>query len=127
MADRDKVIKGLGEALEVIGTHVPERFVGYSAGAILDAIEMLKAQEEPHVLSREDILAGVTPDVIWAELKGNTMLTPGVWQIDHYEMGEGSVLDALDDEVRETGNYGVHWRVWTARPTISQREATPWE
>lgn len=45
MVDKEKVIKGLGETLQVLGNHVPERYLGYSAGACLDAIALLEAQE----------------------------------------------------------------------------------
>ena len=43
--DREKVIKGLCEALVVMETHVPKRFWGYSVKAIQDALALLKAQE----------------------------------------------------------------------------------
>ena len=131
MIDRDKVIKGLEHCAEDGCKGCPynedcEMEDGFTALA-RDAMELLKAQEEPHVLSREDILAEITPDVIWAEFKGDTMLTPGVWQITNYEMADGSVIDDLAEEVRNTVNYGVHWRVWTARPTEEQRRETPWD
>ena len=132
MIDRDKVIKGLESCLNAncltcpYWHDEPDR-CGLHRGIMQDALELLKAQEEPHVLSREDILAEIIPDVIWAEFKGDTMLTPGVWQITNYEMADGSVIDDLAEEVRNTVNYGVHWRVWDGRPTEKQREATSWD
>lgn len=45
MTDREKVIKGLYEAIEVIETHVPVRYIGYAEQACYDAIALLKEQE----------------------------------------------------------------------------------
>lgn len=42
MVDREKVIKGLSECITVLRAHVPERYIGYSAAACFDAIELLK-------------------------------------------------------------------------------------
>lgn len=43
--DREKVIKGLEEAIRTIETHVPERYRGYSRLACHDAIALLREQE----------------------------------------------------------------------------------
>jgi len=49
MVDRVEVINGLYEALRVIGNSDSERYMAYSAWAIEDAIELLRAQEVvPH-------------------------------------------------------------------------------
>ena len=44
--DRDKVIKGLEEAIRVIDVHVPERYWGYARQACCDAIAFLREQHE---------------------------------------------------------------------------------
>lgn len=43
--DREKVIKGLEEAIRTIETHVPERYRGYSRLSCHDAIALLREQE----------------------------------------------------------------------------------
>ena len=45
MLDREKVIKGLQEAVVVINDHVPVQYVGYTEAACLDAITLLRKQE----------------------------------------------------------------------------------
>ena len=44
--DRNKVIKGLEEAVRVIDAHVPERYWGYARQACCDAIAFLREQHE---------------------------------------------------------------------------------
>ena len=65
MPDRVKAIKGLGDALQLLANHVPECYLGYSAGACLDAIELLKAQE-PHVIQFDEI---DNFEVLWMEVQ----------------------------------------------------------
>jgi len=54
MLDREKVIKGLEEAVRVIEGHVPERYRGYSRLSCYDAIALLKEQE-PQVMTVEEV------------------------------------------------------------------------
>ena len=61
MTDREKVIKGLGEALTLLAEYVPcEGYLGYAPGACLDAIELLKAQEPvtviPAIMGNDELL-----------------------------------------------------------------------
>jgi len=94
MADRDKVIKGLGECLEVLANHVPERYLGYSAGACLDAIELLKRQEPvpPKKVNRyidyDDDGWPYTPDTYdcgWCGEELPWMLDTAIRQTKHYK------------------------------------------
>ena len=88
---------------------------------------VLKVQE-PRVLSTADIIDdGITPDVIWIERREESDVMAGVWQIDHYEMVGGSVVDDLGVEIAESPEaYNTRWRCWTGKPTEEQREAEPW-
>ena len=45
MPDREKVKKGLYEAINVIQDHVPVRYIGYAVQACWDALALLKEQE----------------------------------------------------------------------------------
>lgn len=46
MTDREKVIKGLYEAVVAINDHVPVEYVGYAEAACLDAITLLREQTQ---------------------------------------------------------------------------------
>jgi hypothetical protein len=46
MTDREKVIKGLYEAVRVINDHVPVRYVGYAEQACWDALTLLREQKQ---------------------------------------------------------------------------------
>jgi len=86
------------------------------------------AQTAPRVLSIADIIDNlVTPTVIWFESR-NANVFAGVWQIDHYEMEDGSILTDLGMEIAEApGAYNVLWRVWTDNPNDACRNAHPWQ
>lgn len=47
--DREKVIKGLCDAIGIIHGHVPKRYWGYGEQACRDAITMLKEQEKKQI------------------------------------------------------------------------------
>ena len=121
MADRVRVIKGLEECLDVLANHVPERFLGYSAGACLDAIAMLIAQE-PRLMTLEEALGG---EECWVEYPNG-----GFGYADCYLSYTAKGADIYRTKKHDfnvpLANYGKTWRCWTSRPTDEQREATPW-
>lgn len=45
MANITKIIKGLGEATAHIERYVPDRYIGYSKQACIDACELLKTEQ----------------------------------------------------------------------------------
>lgn len=112
MIDREKVIKGLGEALVLLAEYVPgERYLGYAPGACLDAIEMLKAQQS-RVMTLEDFENNPNVDQYgclpcWMEYREEPK-----WD----GWAEATVHTCVE--------YGR--RPWTSRPTDEQREAEPW-
>ena len=126
MLDRVKVIKSLGDALQMLANHVPECYLGNSAGACLDAIALLKAQE-PHVIQFDEI---DNYEVLWLEVRDvNTeeCLAPWVKTADGRWFSplfcgkeRPSMILATECE------YGRFCRCWTSRPTDAQREAIPW-
>lgn len=136
--DREKVIKGLeccmvGDGHSLKCELCPYATVGDDTcqtmdGLFADALALLKAQE-PRVLSVADIIdVGITPDIIWIERRKEDDVAAGVWQIDHYEMVDGGVVDDLGEEIAEAPEaYNTKWRCWTARPTDEQREAVKWD
>lgn len=94
-----------------------------------DVIAILKAHE-PRVLSVADIIdEGITPDVIWIERREEGDVAAGVWQIDHYEMVGGGVVDDLGEEIAEAPEaYNTRWRCWyPMKPTDEQRKEVQWD
>lgn len=94
-----------------------------------DVIAILKAHE-PRVLSVADIIDnGITPDVIWIERREEGDVAAGVWQIDHYEMVGGGVVDDLGEEIAEAPEaYNTRWRCWyPTKPTDEQRKEVQWD
>lgn len=73
-----------------------------------DALELLKGQE-PRVLTLEEAR---TYEVVWPEDKGEGELHPLI------------VQNNMNDSKHY--KYGVHWRVWSAKPTDEQRRAVKW-
>ena len=126
MLDRVKVIKGLGDALQLLANDVPERYLGYSAGACLDAIELLKAQE-PHVIQFDEI---DNFEVLWLEVRdvdAEKGLAPWVKTADGRWFSPLVCGKERPDMILATEcEYGRICRCWTSRPTDAQREAIPW-
>ena len=112
MPDREKVLKGLEICTSpVCRTDCPydnERN-GCSLMLMQDALELLKAQE-PRVLTMEEAR---TYEVVWPEDKGEGELHPLI------------VQNNMNDS--KYYKYGIHWRVWSAKPTNEQRKAAKWD
>lgn len=119
MPDREKVIKGLECCSAMSGDEC--RRCPYSSDCrdeILpvgmvhlanDALELLKEQE-PRVLTLEEAR---TYEVVWPEDKGEGELHPLI------------VQNNMNDSKHY--KYGIHWRVWSAKPTDEQRKAVKWD
>ena len=126
MHDRVKVIKGLGDALQLLAKHVPECYLGYSAGACLDAIELLKAQE-PHVIQFDEI---DNYEVLWMEVRDvNVEVGLAPWVKTESGRWFSPLICGKErpDMILATAReYGRICRCWTSRPTDEQREAIPW-
>ena len=81
MPDREKVIKGLCEAIGVIHGHVPKRYWGYGEQACRDAIAMLEEQEEQLNIKTENfnrLIAkiGVLPKIVRCKDCKNAEIIP---------------------------------------------------
>jgi len=128
MNDRVKMIKGLEEALVVIGKHVKDRFIGNSIWALFEAIKLLKAQE-PRVMTLEGIGDG---DCYWLEADEEIVIRPVICirKEDGAQKNYISFTWQFGTISLEAAEYGKRWRCWSARlarPTDEQREATPWD
>ena len=78
------------------------------ADLMKDALELLKEQE-PRVLTLEEARIY---EVVWPEDKGEGELHPLI------------VQNNMNDS--KCYKYGIHWRVWSAKPTEEQRKAVKW-
>jgi len=99
-----------------------------------DAIALLKAQE-PRVMTLEEVrgLPPFTP-VYVEEIDDPDQGIHITEYINEYVIDEDNLAGAEPgpriafSHYRESPeDYGSYWRCWTARPSISQREATPWK
>ena len=114
MLDRNGTIKRLQDSLKVVNgwccrTDSMDDPIMNVERAIEDALELLMGQE-PRVLTLEEAR---TYEVVWPEDKGEGELHPLI------------VENNMNDS--KYYKYGVHWRVWSAKPTDEQRKAVKWE
>ena len=126
MTDREKVIKGLQEAVDWLSTETSCTIV--DQWVVCDALALLRAQE-PRVMTWEEAQANVNegPFII-IELRDSTgtEIYYGVLVGDSYEMSEGSSLTVCEFGLLEDA-YGKRFRCWTSRPTDKQRKAVKWD
>ena len=112
MTDREKVIKGLEccdnddcDNCPYFRSCVENDFGTCRATLHRDALVLLKAQE-PRVMTLEE-LSG-----IYVEFKGD--LVP--MSLPHFDLGK--IICSMQDG----------WcRLWSSKPSVEQREDTPWE
>lgn len=126
MPDIIETIKGLGEALDVLANHVPERYLGGSAGAILDAIALLKGQA-PHVMTLEEAMDS-DGAVFFEDHRDDDGFLCWAF-VDRW--GAESMFLTLNDSVFESTacemeDYGKTWRLWSKMPTDEQMEEAKW-
>lgn len=123
---RAKVIKGLEAILE-------ETADMFYRSTIQDALALLKAQQA-RVMTLDLPPSEWEDKVIWLEIKGKKPI-PCLFRkcCDRMMFGRYERIMSFDaiGSSKEGGyflrNYGVNWRCWTSRPTVEQREATPWQ
>lgn len=135
MADREKVIKGLG-------CHMGAGFCDDcpyiescgedNAGQALlaDVMALLKKQE-PRLMTLTEVVDGVNTPA-WFEGRSNGSYKG--WVLI-YDVQDGMGITGTRVGVTKAGHitiwpshelYGSKWRCWTDKPTDAQREATPW-
>ncbi len=107
MPDREKVINTLEWILNHIKEYGHYQVDNYE-NTIREALVLLKEQE-PRVLTLEEAR---TYEVVWPEDKGEGELHPLI------------VKNNMNDSKHY--KYGIHWRVWSAKPTDEQRKAVKW-
>lgn len=122
MINREKTIIELRQCLDddAISVLVPYE-------TVLNAWDLLK-QQEPRVLSWDEVYANNRPFVVWHESRYGDEAEPLAFVDGEYvnsectlyiEMNFANQRDYMAD--RDDG-----FRFWTAEPTFEQMEATPW-
>ena len=140
MLDKKRVIELLKIERECVSRAVCDRDCGKCElaqdkdellAAFDSAVEMLTAQDtsiSPRVLSVNDFMEGLyIPTVLWLERRGGDVVV-GVWQIDHYEMEDGTTLDDIGLEFAENPEaYNKEYRIWTSEPDETRKKAFQWD
>ena len=123
MTKREKVIKGLEEAVDWLSTETSMTVV--DQWVVRDALALLKAQE-PRVMTLEELVAWqklpiVERDPIYVEYRKCKGFGAPHWAQDNFGYNVATCQDNY-----KSGVYGLLIRCWTSRPTKEQMEATPW-
>ena len=128
MADREKVMNGLGACshTKCAYTDCPYYGVGCMAQIAKDARELLKAQE-PRVITLEEVEALPYGYVLIETDKKDSLR----W-VDALLFCKNTNFSfdfiTLEGHARLLGtDYNMEWRCWTARPTEEQRKMVKWE
>lgn len=125
MTDREKVIKGLEEALDILRkTEEPTFWLEYVKNAVVHALELLKEQE-PRVMTLDQI-KGITDGVVWVELNGREAVEP--WIVLQGEIWRPDYNTGYECwEVCQENEYNMIIRCWSSEPTEKQRRAVKWD
>lgn len=85
------------------------------------------ASTAPRVVSVDDFIEGMyIPTVLWLERRSGDIVA-GVWQLDHYELEDGTTIPDIGLEIAENPEaYNTEWRIWTAEPNEACKKAYPW-
>ncbi|MBR3239123.1 MAG: hypothetical protein IKF99_11865 [Oscillospiraceae bacterium] len=113
------IIAALEKSVEVIEHWVPVFEQYNTPAAIQEAVEILKTHEA-RVLTLEEVNAYLADDdqdknPLWVQWATDSV--KGGWVLSH----------TVDDLVwRYKDIYGVHWVLWTQKPSDEQRKAVKW-
>lgn len=136
-----KVIKGLEMSytlsnVDEDNTLVPQQLV-------LDAIALLKAQEEkvvnlttkiaelttsqePRVMTLEEVTEDC-PDVVWFDDRHFVRVFAALPKNENYHGWVKFIWRDGCERHDHIDGYGKEWRCWSSRPTDEQREKVKWE
>lgn len=136
MADLEKVLKGLERCRKGFCFACPyndgvDDNVDCKQKWADDALALLKEQE-PRVLTLEEVQALQNNDVVWLEDKGKPKIIPGIvksrqlWphsvaMVTNFIRSDGCTVTGGDEDC------GKRWRCWNKRPTDEQRKAVKWD
>jgi hypothetical protein len=134
MPDREKYIVILSKAAKTVKELNEDTPINISLECIEDILELLKEQE-PRVMTLEEVLAMKFDDVVYVEVvPTHTVLSAIVLDVIPKlpEIGIGVVQFRQAPTWNGINNadlsyYSKTWRCWTSRPTDEQRKAVKWE
>lgn len=120
MLDREQVLAGLEEAIDVFA--IDQSMTIVEQWVVRGALALLKAQE-PRVLALDEIHRGMA---VWLEDvdKADVILAIG-----GSSAGKAKCFITANDMAiaPKDAEYGIRWRAWTVTPTGEQRKAVKWE
>ena len=105
---------------------------------IVTAMELIDSQptvdmpkdQQPRVLTKAEI-ADFLDNIVWYETKYQDNSSDYFALVEDYTVKHEAVwllLIVCEQSNRlSTADYGINWRVWSARPTDEQRKAVPWK
>ena len=136
MANIEKVIRSIDRCVIKRGNcHECDYYTQLEQGMscrnrlLKDALDLLKEQQA-RVLTKTEI-ADFLDNIVWYETKEQDNTSDYFALVEDYSRGHESVwlqLISCDRNNRlSTADYGINWRVWSARPTDEQRKAEPWK
>ena len=87
-------------------------------------------EQQPRVLTKAE-MADFLDNIVWYETKDQNNTSEYFALVEGYSLKHEAVwlqLISCDGNNRlSTSDYGINWRVWSARPTDEQRKAVPWK
>ena len=127
MADIEKTIKELKDGLDF--KIYDNTCVLLGVSTVSNALELLKVQQ-PRVLAKTEIVE-FFDNIVWYETKDQDNSSDYFALVEDYSLKHEAVwlqLISCDRNNRlSTADYGINWRVWSARPKDEQRKAEPWK
>ena len=133
MSDRDNTIeclKYLRDRAVIAGSTITEQS-DWIVRLCDEVLELLKEQE-PRVLTLDEVKAYPTNEALWFEGKTFIPVLPDCRAEQRYENQLGvEVIDTFYDFPLWFDSYNLGykfgWRCWSSRPTQEQREAVKWD
>lgn len=134
MADRERILEYLSRYLLAYGSSL--NVIPIETWVLKDALELLKAQQEPRLYSFDEVLHLPADTTLWLEEVDEpdgaiipTAYTGASFRGDPAEISDSDVIYVcFYGRVMNTcDGYNRYWRCWTAKPTDEQRKAVSWD
>jgi len=139
--EREKVLKGLAAcrmdpdwAEDCRKLDCPYCGEGSCVALLANDAYMLLMEQEPRVMTLEEVLALKFDDVVYLEAYPTEAVMSAIVidvipklpdiPIGVVQFRHGAGYNGINNA--DLGFYGKMWRCWTSRPTDAQREAEPW-
>lgn len=129
MADREKVIEDVKQAIEILGNvDEPTFWLDFVRIAVERALELLKEQE-PRVLTWDELMALPHGEETNAPVVSEVKYPINTWDegtLCKWRGAEFIQEFVQDHSLYNRESYGKVWRCWTALPSKKQRKEVKW-